>query len=215
MTDYNVAMQRLTIPPRMRKLPVDDRGYPVPKFVEWYNGQPDFRMLNRAFMANAVRIKLCWLCAEPLGRYMAFVIGPMCCINRVSSEPPSHLDCARFACQACPFITQPNRPRNPHGLPDERVVAGEMIPRNPGVTAIWVTESYTPFKAQGGALFRIGEPTSVEWWSHGRTATREEILASIASGLPILVDAAKADGSDALDALNRQVHAGMALVPAA
>jgi hypothetical protein len=214
--EYNVAIQRLTIPPRMRKLPVDARGYPVPKFVQWIDGQPDFRVVNRSFMANAVRIKLCWLCGEALGRYQAFTIGPMCAINKVSSEPPSHLDCARFAAQACPFLTQPNRKRNGQDLPEEAESApGIAIPRNPGVTLIWVTESYTPFKIQGGTLFRIGEPTSVEWWSHGRTATRDEILASISSGLPILVNAARLEGPDALDALQRQITRGLALVPAA
>jgi len=217
MTDkeYNIAIQRLKLPPRMQKLPVDDRGYPVPKFVQWIDGKPDFRVVNRSFMANAVRIKLCWLCGEPLGRFQAFVIGPMCSINRVSSEPPSHLECARFAVQACPFLTQPNRKRNEDGLPEEaEQPAGIMIPRNPGVSMIWVTESYTPFKAHGGALFRIGEPTSVEWWAHGREATRQEVIDSIASGLPLLVDVAAKEGPDAIDALNREIRRGLALVPA-
>lgn len=213
MNSYNPVVARLNIPARIRKLKISDQGYPVPKFVQWYDGKPDFRVVNRAFMANAVRIKLCWLCGEALGRYQTFAIGPMCCINRVTSEPPSHLDCARFAVQACPFLTQPNRRRNEEELP-EGAMSGIGILRNPGVCLIWVTESYKPFKAPGGTLFQIGEPTSLEWYARGRVATRAEIMDSIATGLPTLIDMAKQDGPEAMAALDRYIKRGLALVPA-
>jgi hypothetical protein len=211
---YNIAVQRLKLPPRMLKLPVDERGFPVPKFVQWIDGKPDFRVVNQAFMANAVRIKLCWLCGEALGRYQAFVIGPMCSINRVSSEPPSHLECARFAVQACPFLTQPKRERNEHELPDNRETpGGVMILHNPGVSLIYVTESYKPIKVKGGTLFQIGDPTSVEWWARGRHATHDEVMDAIAKGLPALVKEAKREGPDAEDALHKMMVTGLALVP--
>jgi hypothetical protein len=213
--EYNIAVQRLKMPPRMLKLPVDERGFPVPKFVQWIDGKPDFRVVNQSFMANAVRIKLCWLCGEALGRYQAFVIGPMCSINRVSSEPPSHLECARFAVQACPFLTQPNRGRNEHELPEHQMPGGIPVLHNPGVTLVWVTESYKPIRVapKKPPLFQIGDPTSVEWWARGRTATRDEIMDAIAKGLPLLVKEAKREGPDAEDALREMISVGLALVP--
>ena len=141
----------------------------------------------------------------------------MCAINRVSSEPPSHKECAEFAVQACPFMVNPQRPRNVHGLPENRVdPGGIMIERNPGVTLLWVTESYRTFRAgkSAGILIKIGDPVETQWWARGRTATREEIMASINTGLPILQHTARQEGPEAMLALDELVKTGLALVPA-
>jgi hypothetical protein len=212
---YNVAMQRLDIPGRIRKLRVDERGYPVPKFVAWVKGKPDFRVADTAFMARAVRHRLCWLCGEQLGRHMAFVIGPMCAVNRTTSEPPSHLECARFAVKACPFMTQPKRGRDNNDLPKHDDPGGVMIERNPGVSCIWVSYGYKTFAANGGTLFEIGQPTHTEWWTRGREATREEVLASIEAGAPALYEIAATQGADDIAALQQQLDRAIrTLVPA-
>ena len=218
MTEYNIAMRRLEpeMPARFRKLPISPDGYPVPRFVETVNGKPDFRVIDGHWMKRAVKDRLCWLCGEQLGRYLAFVIGPMCAINRVNSEPPSHLECARFAAKACPFMTQPNRKRNAHELPRNHTeAAGIPLARNPGAMLIWVTRWYTLMPTPNGTLFKLGNPTSLEWYARGRTATREEIMASINSGIPILRKVAEEDGPDAVIELQKQIEQGMALVPAA
>lgn len=212
---YNVAIQRLKMPSRFAKLRVNEQGFPVPKFVQDVEGKPDFRVVNTTFLTLAIRHKLCFLCGEALGRFQCFTIGPMCAINRVSSEPPAHKECAEFAVQACPFMTQPNRTRNKHGLPENaQDPAGYMIERNPGVTLLWVTESYRVFRAlDGGTLIKIGDPTETQWWARGRAATREEIMESIAGGLPTLKAMARKEGPEAMKALDKQVSLGLALVP--
>jgi hypothetical protein len=219
MTDkeYNIAIQRLKMPSRIMKLRVDKRGYPVPKFVQDVKGEPDFRVVNRTFLSLAIRHKLCWLCGEPLGRFQCFAIGPMCAINRVSSEPPSHKECCEFAVQACPFLVHPNRKRNSDDLPEQTEnPAGVMIERNPGVTLLWVTESYRTFRPGGsdGLLIKIGDPVETQWWAHGRHATREEIMHSINTGLPALREMAAIEGDEAMLALEREVTRGLELVPA-
>jgi len=217
MNRYNPAISKLDMPARFFKLPVDSRGYPVPRFVEWIDGVPDFRVMDGRFLTKAIKQKLCWLCGDPLGRYMAFVIGPMCAINRTNAEPPSHLDCARFAVKACPFLTQPRRIRNAADLPSEgEEPAGFAIKRNPGVALIWVTESYRIYQAHAGRegmLFDLGEPTLLEWYAHGRKATREEVMHSINTGLPILREMAEQEGPDSITALEQQIERGLALVP--
>jgi hypothetical protein len=215
MTELNLAMQKLAIPFRMRKLPIDERGYPVPKFVQWVEGKPDFRVVDIQWLNYCVRHKPCWLCGERLGSHMAFCIGPMCAVNRVNSEPPSHLECARFAVQACPFMTHPNRKRNEMDLPiAAEDAAGITIDRNPGVTLIWVTKEYKVFQVGNGLLFGLGEPEILEWWAKGRPATREEILHSINTGLPTLQKMAEEEGPKAVAALEKKIRAGLALVPA-
>ena len=71
------------LPPRFLKLPLNERGYPVPKFV-WHkpDGGYDFRVIEPGWPSKCVRNRLCWLCGEKLGRFMCFVVGPMCAINR-------------------------------------------------------------------------------------------------------------------------------------
>src|SRR5258708_35755545 len=95
------------LPSRMLSLPIDDRGYVVPWFVDWIDGKPEFRAMDGKKFVRAVREKLCWVCGERLGRYMTFVAGPMCGINRTSSEPPSHLECARWSARNWPFLSNP------------------------------------------------------------------------------------------------------------
>jgi hypothetical protein len=181
------------IPPRILALPVH-RGYPVPWFVAWLaDGTPEFRAMDRVKWARAVRERRCWVCGEPLGRHLTFVLGPMCGVNRTSSEPPSHRDCATWSARNCPFLTRPHMVRREDETLNtaelERQAAGFAIARNPGVALVWTTSAYKVYKAEAGGagyLIEIGEPEHVEWYAEGRPATREEVAASVDSGLPLL-----------------------------
>lgn len=203
-------------PDRIVRLPKDRRGYYVPWFVAWIDGVPDFRVIAEGRIAQAHTMKRCWICGERLGVRFAFVIGPMCAVNRVSSEPPSHVDCAEYAAQVCPFLTLPKAERNERvPLPENaRAPAGIPLRRNPGVALVWVTRSYQPIAARdGGVLFRVGPALSVRWYAEGRPATHAEVLASIESGLPLLREAAEAQGGGAVEVLEQMHSAAMQLVP--
>jgi len=180
-------------PPRMLKLPLNDKGYPVPWFVEWIDGKPEFRVMSAAKRVRAVKQRLCWLCGEPLGRFVTFVAGPMCGVNRTSAEPPCHHDCATYAAIACPFMTLPKAQRREANLPEGGRTEMGAIPRNPGVAMLWTCEDtgmakgVQPFRTpDGGWLIRMGEPHKIEWYAEGRPATREEVEESVTSGLPLL-----------------------------
>ena len=204
------------LPRRMVGLPVDDRGYPVPWFVHWIDGKPDFRVIRPGGVFTALTKRACWLCGDQIGRYAAFVIGPMCAINRISSEPPSHRDCAEFAVKVCPFLVLPNSKRRDANLPEEtREAPGTMIRRNPGVSLLWVSETWRPTRTPKGLLIDVGAPTHVSWWREGRGATRDEVLESINSGLPELLDIAAKEGPKAVEALEREASRAMLLVPEA
>lgn len=206
------------MPSAIRNLPRNDAGYPVPWFVATIDGKPDFRVIAPNRITDGVSKRLCWICGQPRPRANpdAFVIGPMCAVNRVSAEPPSHLECAIYAAMACPFLANPKKRRRENGKPEEVIdPAGEMIARNPGVALVWVSKSWTPFSdGKGGVLFNVGEPRSARWFAEGRLATRAEVLASIDSGLPILREMAEADGDDALLHLSAMHSVALALVPA-
>jgi hypothetical protein len=209
-------VRSIEVPRRMAKLPRNRKGYVVPWFVAWIDGEADFRIIRPDGVSTALRQHTCWLCGQPLGRYVAYVIGPMCAVNRTSAEPPSHRECAIYAARACPFLANPRRHRQDAKPKPADVLEppGIMLSRNPGVALVWVTEKVKTFRAPNGMLFDIGEPTETLWFAHSREATRDEVMASIESGYPALFKLAEEEGERAIRQLDVQMAGAMELVPA-
>lgn len=158
---------------------------------------PEFRAMDPHKFVRAIRQKLCWVCGERLGVNVCFVAGPMCGINRTSSEPPSHLECARWSARNCPFLSNPRMVRREDEEINNNVLrenaAGHAITRNPGVAMLWITRTFEVFdsaeirgNSNRGYLIQMGEPDSVEWYACGRPATRKAVVDSVESGLPNL-----------------------------
>lgn len=199
-----------SLPPRLSALPIDERGFPVPWFVAWIDGKPDHRVMDAEKMPRAVKLGLCWMCGGALGRFKSFCIGPMCSITRTISEPPSHLECLRYAAMACPWMTRPHAKRREAGLPEDRRFPEGGLRRNPGAVCIWTTLTFKPFRAAGSLLFELGDATSTEWYAEGRPATRAEVDESIASGLHLVREPAEAQdaaepGAGAVAELERRI----------
>jgi hypothetical protein len=206
MTELRKELEAL--PTRMRRLSLDARGYPVPWFVAWQNGAPEFRAMDVAKLRRAVRERRCWVCGQILGRHLAFVVGPMCGVNRTSAEPPSHLECAEWSARNCPFLSRPHMVRREDDVINDAALLkqsdGFALARNPGVTLVWITRHYRTFrgpgpivagKPAGGTLgkllFEMGEPERVLFYASGRPATRAEVVAAVESGLPALAEMAE------------------------
>lgn len=190
---------RKDLPPltrRLAKLPVDERGYPVPFFVAWIDGKPEFRLADGQKFRDCLRFNLCWVCGESLGTRKSFVIGPMCTVNRIAADPATHPDCADWSVRGCPFLTKPKMVRREDELTESQKhnVAGIMIERNPGVMAIWTTKSFKVVRDPvGKPLLSLGDPESVTWWREGRPATRAEVVEGMATGLPTLLSMCQND----------------------
>ena len=80
---------------------------------------------------------------------------------------------------------------------------------------IWTTFSYRVFRAPGGVgvLIEVGDPVGLEFFAEGRKATRAEILASMESGLPLLMNQAVKDGPDAIAELEQMYDRSPKFVP--
>jgi hypothetical protein len=217
VTELAAAIAHIPIPLEMQTLPIDRRGFPVPWFVSWDDGEPDFRVIGRGRFWAALKQGRCWVCGGKLGRLKTSVIGPMCAVNRITSEPPSHPGCARYAAQACPFLTNPRMRRNEKDLPPERIdPAGVHFPRNPGVMVLWSSlRASKPFEdgLTGGTLLTVGAPHAVEWWAKGRLATRTEAQEGLETGLPLLRQVADAEGNGAIEELAERSLKAMRLLP--
>lgn len=193
MTELRSGLPPLT--ERIKKLPIDKRGYPIPRFVQWVKfedgkpfpckegeGEPDFRITSVDWLWRCVIQHVCWICGEKLGVFRAYNIGPLDAIQRVSVEPPSHLECAEYAVKSCPFMLNPNLDmRNDEVSQSENVVLNpEMILKNPGVFAIWIVKQLHEVSRHGPRLiFKLPPPVDMSWWKEGRRATSEEVMDAI------------------------------------
>jgi hypothetical protein len=199
-----------TLPKSMRGLVKDERGYPVPFFVDYVNGKPEFRAMDPRKYLRCVKEKRCWVCGAKLGVLMCFVVGPMCGINRISAEPPSHEDCGRWSALNCPFMANPRMVRREDDLVNNAKIvehsAGTAITRNPGVTLLWLTRNYELINdVRGRPLIIMGEPEKTEWYAEGRPATIDEVTKSIDTGIVTLHAEAKKEPGG-LEALNRELE---------
>lgn len=205
------------LPDKLAHLAIDDEGRPVPWFVAYVDGKPDFRIADARKLVLAILEKRCWMCGAQNGSYRTFPVGPMCTVNRVSSEPPCHLACATYAVQACPFLLNGRRKRRETDMPEgAEWVSGCPIKRNPGVMALWTTKRPSVFDDGTGApLFDIGDPEHVTWWKGGRAATRAEVEESIATGIPQLRALAAVEGPKAVAMLAKCERRARLYLPAA
>ena len=190
------------MPSRMRRLPRDEVGRPIPYFAATLpDGSHDFRFMEGEKLLAAIREQLCWVCGQRLNRVRGdniprgtFVAGPMCLINRTSAEPPCHYECAEWSAKACPFLSKPAKSRRETNVPDNVDMEGPgiMIRRNPGVTALIDSARWKPWVPDPkGVLFSFSRIEGVHWVCEGRSARGSEVLESIESGIGQLLALAR------------------------
>jgi len=108
-------MRSIEIPSFLSHLKTDARGYPVPYFVPWINGKPDFRMISKQCLLECVERKLCGICGKKLHEYQYFITGPIGLSNGTHSDPPAHRDCCEYSLQVCPHLHFEKADRNDRG----------------------------------------------------------------------------------------------------
>lgn len=151
------------LPQQMQHLPMDSRGYPVPWFVTWYDGRPDFRVIDTAKIYPAIYSHLCWICGTRIADSFVFVkpsgSGP------IAREPACHMECAQWAVRACPFLLSTVAYRS---SPDDAVPMPGVERTNPHVFELWATKQFRQVKAaDGGLALELGEPERLEVYERG------------------------------------------------
>jgi hypothetical protein len=198
------------MPVRVAVLPRTKEGYPIPWFVPLQpDGTRDLRFMGDVEWQSAVKDRRCWVCGQVLGKWLTFTIGPMCVINRITAEPPSHRDCAEYSAQVCPFLTKPAMVRRPrHEL--EAVLtqpAGVHSETNPGIAVTWTTTRFELFRvkpsdapgAKPGWLIEIGPAAEVKWWRNGMPCSTDDADAALSSGYDQLLKVAEEQDAEEVD----------------
>lgn len=105
----------VSIPPRMRHLPLDPRGYPIPHgiYVDSVTKRPHFTVNDEAVRQQTIREDICAICGSKLFRARWSVGGPLSAFHPQGSyiDPPMHLECMTYALQVCPYLAAPNYAR--------------------------------------------------------------------------------------------------------
>jgi hypothetical protein len=193
------------LPERIMKLPVDPkRGYPVPFFVQWLKeengkliacpageGEPDFRITDPEALVTCLWDNVCWTCGEKLGLFRAYLLGPQAALQRMSHEPPSHVECAKFAVKSCPFMVNPEMKRREDETTRSILTDEHSIIENPGITVLWVVKepdgATVTKQINEPTLFHLGNPVEVTWWKEGREATSKETTVAIETAVGRLI----------------------------
>lgn len=202
----------LPLPEEMVGRPVDHRGFPVPWFVtrKTEEGLWDFVHVDPNRITEAVKHRKCFVSGEKMGKFVAFVVGPMCTITRISSDAPVKPNIAEWSARVCPFLTRPSAVRPKWDENSGSATPGFLVPGNPGICAIWVT---TEFRYQRNRLFTFGEPDRVLWFREGRPATVAEVREGFDAGYERLKTIASEDGPEAIALLNRMTSIAREFLP--
>lgn len=96
-----------TVPERMKGLPRDGRGFPIPVIVQRdSNGLAMFAVNDTRKQVECVKKKLCGICGGRLGKELWFTGGPLSAFHPGGcyADPAMHYECVVFALQVCPYL---------------------------------------------------------------------------------------------------------------
>lgn len=110
------------LPARIAALPVcPKRKLPIPFITTIFeDGTGDFSRINPAQVELAVKLRLCGVCGQHVGHWIAFLGGPYSASdNGAYTEPGLHEECAEWALKLCPYMLRQRVPYR--GEPQEPV----------------------------------------------------------------------------------------------
>lgn len=165
-------------PRRIRELPRDDRGYPIP-FVVYIDdkGKAQFTINDDIKMRHAAVADLCGICGKRLLAARWFVGGPISAFhaNGCYNDGPLHHECARFALKVCPFLAGGRYTREIGAgklAKDDSatlLIDQTMIPGQPEVFVAGMTFAAEISLSTGFPRYHPLRPyMKVEYWQHGQ-----------------------------------------------
>jgi hypothetical protein len=164
------------IPKRMRTLPRDKRGYPIPFIVMINKGVPLFTVNDFNLVHDCITKALCSVCGKRLTDDLWFVGGSRAFLSSSGAflDPPMHQECAEYSLRVCPFLAAPNWTRSlgskiaaalPEGL---KLKKAEFVgPLQPELFGLGMTYHYHTLWENNAPKFVIRYWLFLEWWKNG------------------------------------------------
>ena len=124
------------------------RGVPIPYVSVHDDGEDgqqrvDYVAINGARVLECARDRLCGLCGQGLGYWIAFLGGPRAAEHRRYLDPPMHEECARAAIALCPHIAVHRHTRAPdHRVHDDATTPADFDESKPDEWVLGVTRSF-------------------------------------------------------------------------
>jgi hypothetical protein len=185
-----IDLRSVPVPERMRHLPRDPRGYPIPwgVYVDDH-GKAHFTINLDERRMRMLRASLCSICGRKLLRGRWFVGGPLSAFHERGAyiDPPMHHECAHYALTVCPYLALPSY----QGRVDMRTLAPDdptlitidnsMLPERPD---IFVCAMATGQKiTQRGYVVPKRPFLRVEYWRNGAQIEHAEAVPRVSERL--------------------------------
>ncbi len=182
------SFQAVEVPQRMRKLPRDHRGYPIPAGVlRDEKGRPHFTINDENARQLHLKNDQCPICGDKLLRGRWSVGGPAAAFmeNGVYIDPPMHFECFRYAVQVCPYLAAPHYGKRlddatlkAADVPDTLLLVDEtMSPDRPDLFVAVMHVGQTYKRDSWGRIHTI-KPNrpyrNVEYWQNGIQLSTQE-----------------------------------------
>lgn len=104
-------IENVPLPERMKHLPRDRRGYPIPVTVmRDRDNMPHFTINDESIRHKVILNDLCPICGGKLLRGRWSVGGPASAFHEHGAyyDPPGHYECLAYALQVCPYLAVPS-----------------------------------------------------------------------------------------------------------
>ncbi|RYC66309.1 hypothetical protein [Spirosoma sordidisoli] len=182
--------RNVAIPERMKALPRDRRGFPVPHIVlRDAQGVPRFQINNDTVVEACIAGGLCTICGQSMPADDQWLVGgPLSAFHPQGMyiDAPTHYDCLHYALQVCPYLAVSKYMRrldprtvNPQDLPEHVLFADptQSDERVPFFVAVQV-RGYTVLRPRLGQRYlRPLRPyVDVQYWNDGQRLTQAYAL---------------------------------------
>jgi hypothetical protein len=167
----------LVVNPRLATRPIDPkRRLPVP-YVQLLNadGTADFAAVHGDKALAAALARLCGLCGQDIGYWVAFISGERSVEQEVFLDPPMCVPCAEDALRLCPHMARERVLRRPNFNPDVITPPG-FVEDKPGRFGLYITRTFRVVSGgpPGTYLFRPAPAKTVRWFSYVNGVLTEE-----------------------------------------
>lgn len=113
-----MSWKDVPIPPLMKGLMKDERGFPIPYVVLMdKNNKPLFKINDeQKKVSNCIERRLCSVCGNPMLQGKMWMIGGMKSAYHPQgafNDTPVHKECGEYALQVCPYLAYTQYSRKP------------------------------------------------------------------------------------------------------